>query len=151
MKVFTECAGVMVIKNGHVLLGKRVQGDGWALAGGKVDPVDWEGRGHERFIRCATRELKEEFGITATQMVLFCIITAVANVKGERHIVSPNIFLCTDWLDAPTPTAEMPELKWFPIEKEIFDEHLFEPTKAALVKYMFHNCPSGGSVLLPQD
>jgi 8-oxo-dGTP diphosphatase len=81
--------GVMILKDGKVLLGKRksVHGSGeWAFPGGHLEYM-------ERFEECARREVAEECGIELSNIRF----QYLANLKryAPRHYV--HIGLVADW------------------------------------------------------
>lgn len=107
-------ATVLVLRDGKILLGKRINifGAGkWGLPGGHVDMG-------ERFVEAAARELMEETGMTAERFEFanlvekpddeahYVISSFVAiNPKGEPQLLEPEKCEEWQWFDL----AEVPE------------------------------------------
>lgn len=90
--IIMACAGVILInEKGEILLQKRKDNGMWAYPGGSMELG-------ESFEQCAERELKEETGLVAEELVYF------THVSGEEvHYIYPNgdeiyaaeiVFLC---------------------------------------------------------
>ena len=108
--------GVMVFKDGKILLGKRRGSHGageWAFPGGHLEYM-------ESFEECAARESKEECGIEIQNITLLHVINSKAYApkhyihigmiaewqSGEPHVLEPEKSECWQWftLDAlPEP------------------------------------------------
>jgi len=93
--------GVMILKDGKVLLGQRhpdkekasseLQGQGqWTMPGGKLDFG-------ESFIECALRESKEETGLNLREVEVICVNN---DIVGEAHYVTVSL-LCTEFDGKP--------------------------------------------------
>lgn len=128
MKIFDQCCAIAVIQNKKILLGKRTDGQGWSMAGGKLE----EGEDYET---AARRELKEEFCILANTLKYLGTVTSEAYIKGKKGIVRPTVFLCKDYTGIPKPhLSEMKELRWIGLN-ELSAIPLFEPTKEIIHSY----------------
>jgi len=133
--------GVMILNGDRVLIGKRSDGQGWSLAGGKVE----EG---ETLHEAAARELYEEFKVKAIKLSFLCKLYSVAIVRGEMREVESNIFVCRNYSlpKMMEPNREMLEYAWVTI-RDVLDSvseigglfHLFEPTRLALQFYVHEN------------
>ncbi len=111
--------GIMVVKDGKVLLGKRhddpekassaLRGEGtWSLPGGKLDYG-------ESFEEGGIRETKEETGITVKEIE----VISVMNCKNEHaHFVTVGL-LAKKFEGEPQVMEpdEMTKWEWFPLEK----------------------------------
>jgi 8-oxo-dGTP diphosphatase len=104
--------GIMVLKNGKVLFGKRknAHGDGeYSFPGGHLEHG-------ESIIDCAKREVVEETGVEITNVRLLC----VSNEKKylPKHYL--NVGLIAEWL-ANEPSVTEPdkyiEVDWYEIDK----------------------------------
>ncbi len=97
----------------RILLGKRSDNHKWGYSGGAVE-ID------EIAEDCAKRELFEEMGLTAEDLVFFCI-----NSGPDAHYIYPNgdevsnfevVFLCRNWHGEPrSMDGEMEELRFFSV------------------------------------
>ncbi|MEK6958561.1 MAG: NUDIX domain-containing protein [archaeon] len=128
--------GVMVIKDGKLLLGKRhedpkkadseLRGEGtWTMPGGKFEYG-------ESFEAGAARELKEETGMTLKGSKVIC----VNNDKNEHaHFVTVG-FVAKSFSGEPKVMEpdEITEWKWFPIND--LPKELFEPSRKVLKCYL---------------
>lgn len=124
-----RCCGIVVLKNNKVLLGKRSDGQGWGLAGGKLE----EG---EDFYSAALRELHEEFNIHAVVLLELGRVEAHARVKGVETLVAPLIYLCRAYEGEPKADGkELSALQWFTYEAAISELSMFPPSKAALLAF----------------
>jgi 8-oxo-dGTP diphosphatase len=71
---------IFVLNNDNILLGKRKNCYGageWGLPGGHLEY-------NEKLVDAATRELKEELGIEATDLRICCIVD---DVEGNKHYI----------------------------------------------------------------
>jgi len=135
--------GVLIIKNGKVLLGLRnpdpkkadseLHGEGtWTMPGGKIefgeDP-------HETVVR----EVREETGM----LVKSCRLISVSSEKvPDAHFITLGFF-CDDFEGEPKVMEpdEIVEWKWFPLDN--IPENLFEPSKNVLDNYLSKKIYSG--------
>ena len=120
--------GVMVVKDGMVLLGQRRGSHGageFAFPGGHLEYM-------ESFEACAKRETQEECGIEIANIRF----QFVANVTtyAPRHYV--HIGLLADWQDG-TPEAREPEASgpWAWYDVEHLPQPLFEMSELAIESY----------------
>lgn len=124
--MFDKATGVAVMEGNRVLLGLRTDGQGWSLAGGKMED-------HETIEACAKRELFEEFGIKADALEYIGQVTATAYVKGKKQRVKPHIFICRSFNgDVILNPREMESAQWFPIEDLETMQNIFPPSAAAI-------------------
>ncbi|MEK6945705.1 MAG: NUDIX domain-containing protein [Nanoarchaeota archaeon] len=122
--------GVILLRNGKILLGKRhedptkadsaLHGSGtWTMPGGKLDF-------HEKFEECGIREVKEETGINVTKLKVICFnndttetahfITAgllVEEFEGDPKVMEPDEITEWKWFDL----NNLPEKIYFPSGK----------------------------------
>ena len=120
--------GVMIFKDGKVLLGKRKGSHGageYSFTGGHLDYM-------ESFEDCARRETKEEAGVEIENVSFQCLsnITAYA----PKHYV--HIGLIADWKSG-VPEVMEPEKceSWGWYSLDALPEPLFEVTKRSLEFY----------------
>ena len=112
--------GVMILKDGKVLLGKRhddpkkadsaLQGEGtWTMPGGKLEFG-------EEFEYGAEREVKEETGIKLSKKDLK-LISVTNDVKGSAHFVTLG-FLCEKFKGEPKVKEpdEITKWEWFSLD-----------------------------------
>ncbi|QZY54192.1 NUDIX domain-containing protein [Crassaminicella profunda] len=129
MKVFHRCCAIILMKNNKILLGLRADGQGWSMAGGKLE----EGENYEMAVK---RELQEEFNLLAKKNKCLGEVTSRAFVKGVETLVQPKIFFCEEFEGEPKPQlSEMDELRWFGLN-ELTSIQLFAPTKAVIEEYL---------------
>jgi 8-oxo-dGTP diphosphatase len=128
--------GVMVLKEGKVLLGKRhedpnkadseLHGEGsWTMPGGKFE---WG----ESFEAGAARELKEETGMTLKKSKVLC----VNNDKNEHaHFVTVGFF-AEEFTGEPhvMEPDEITEWKWFKLDE--LPAKVFPPSTKVLKCYL---------------
>jgi len=128
--------GIMVLKDGKVLLGKRnddpekadsaLKGEGtWTMPGGKL-------HFGESFEKGAVRELKEETGIKANKLK---VISLSNDINEEAHFVTIGL-LCEDFEGEPKVIEpdEITEWKWFKLDD--VPENMFFPSKRVLNNYL---------------
>lgn len=126
------CGVIITNWDGKILLGKRWDGQGWGLAGGKVD----EGETHEE---AAKRELFEEFGITATQVTLLGITTSDAVVNGVQKGVKSYVYFADSYImpkNDLVPNDEITEFKWMWAEDILERDDIFAPTVKSIKVYL---------------
>lgn len=128
--------GVMFVRNGQVLLGRRhddaekadslLHGEGtWTLPGGKLDF-------HERPTDCARREALEECAIEPKDLKM---VSVSNDTVPDAHFVTLG-FLSKDFEGKPQAMEpdEITEWKWFP-----FDElpgNIFPPSGKVIKNYL---------------
>lgn len=125
--------GVMIVKEGHVLLGKRksTYGDGeYSFVGGHLE-------NGERFEECALRETKEECGLQVKNLKFL----VVANIKAylPRHFVL--IGFTAEWVGGEPELLEPHKFEswqWYPLDK--LPKPLFYPTGIMLKAYAEKMC-----------
>jgi 8-oxo-dGTP diphosphatase len=121
-----KCTGVIVLKENSILLGLRTDGQGWCIAGGKMEE-------NETAYECATRELEEEFGLIALNLDYLGQVESRAFVKGIDRIVAPHIFLCIQFKgDIHIAVNEMTDYKWVEFKELEQIERFFPPSKKAI-------------------
>ena len=113
-RTIIQCAASIVCMDecGRILLGKRKDNHKWGYSGGAVE-ID------EHVEDCARRELFEEMGLIADELVFFCV-----NSGPEAHYVYPNgdevsnfeiVYICRKWHgELKACDGEMEELRFFP-------------------------------------
>lgn len=125
-----KCTGVIVLEENRILLGLRTDGQGWCIAGGKMDE-------NETAYECAARELEEEFGLIALNLDYLGQVESRALVKGVDRIVAPHIFLCTEFKgEIHIALNEMAEYKWMELGELKEIKNLFPPSKKAVEVFM---------------
>ena len=128
-----QCAAsiICVDKEGRMLLGRRSDNHKWGYAGGACE-ID------ERAEDCAKRELFEEMGLTAEELVFFCV-----NSGPEAHYI---VYLCRKWSGVPrAQDREMEELRFFSLG-EIDLSEISPPIRSVVEAFTakVHFCQSGG-------
>jgi len=127
----------------QLLLGLRGDGQGWALAGGKVD----DGETPEQ---AASRELTEEFGIMHRgKLLLLAKNPSTAEIHGVETAVLSYLYLAPGGYtgDLIPALREVKELRWVGLwsaEKEL-ENKIFQPTRESLRTVRKH---FGGPVLI---
>lgn len=103
--------GIMIFKDGKVLMGKRKNshGDGeYAFPGGHLEYM-------ESFAECAKRETLEEAGITIKNLRFLCLEN-VTEYKPKHYV---NVEIIADW-ESGEPTVCEPEKReswdWFNLD-----------------------------------
>jgi 8-oxo-dGTP diphosphatase len=122
--------GVVLLKEGKILLGKRLTSElegaeSWTMPGGHIEFG-------ESFEETAKREVLEETGIIVRAVRVFCVngdrserahyvtVGAVAeNFVGEPNVMEPDVI--TEW-------------RWFPLDK--LPDHIFMPSRNMLDCYL---------------
>lgn len=121
--------GVMILKDGKVLLGKRKASHGegeYAFPGGHLEYM-------ESFAACATRETEEECGIKIKNMRF----QFLSNVKkyAPKHYVHIN--LLADWAGGELQNKEPDKCeswRWYDLDK--LPESIFEMSKQGIASYL---------------
>ena len=130
--------GVLILKGGKVLLGKRnsdpekaksaLHGEGtWTMPGGKL-------HFGESFEEGAYREVLEETGIKINKQAVE-IINVQSNIVSDAHFVTIGL-LCKDFEGEPKvmEPEEITEWKWFSLNN--LPEPLYEASKNVLEKFL---------------
>ena len=128
--------GIMLLKEGKVLLGKRnddpvkasseLRGEcSWTMPGGKIHFC-------EKIQEAAERELNEETGIKAKKLK---VVSVGNEIVKDAHFVTIG-FLCEDFEGEPKvmEPEEIVEWRWFPINK--LPNPIFPPTLKLLKNYI---------------
>jgi 8-oxo-dGTP diphosphatase len=120
--------GVMIVKNGRVLLGKRKgsHGEGeYAFPGGHLEYM-------ESFAHCAQRETQEECGIEI-EHIRFQFLANVKTYAPEHYV---HVGLLADWKSG-TPEVLEPESsgawEWYDLDN--LPQPLFEMCRLAVDSY----------------
>ena len=129
--------GVMILKEGKVLLGRRnddpekasslMHGEGtWTMPGGKMDFG-------ETFLDACYREALEETGLKIKKDKLK-LISLTDNILPDVHFITAG-FLCEKFTRKPKVMEpdEITEWKWFPLDK--LPEKVFPPSLEVLEHY----------------
>ena len=108
-------SGAYIVKNGMVLLQRRLDNGLWACHGGIMEP----GETTEETMR---REVYEETGLTVTEYELLCVTSG-----RDVHCIYPNgdecyfvdiVYLVRNFTgQLHAQECEVAELAWFPLEK----------------------------------
>lgn len=128
--------GILLLKDGKVLLGKRhddpkkadslLHGEGtWTCPGGKLDF-------HETLFGQAVKEVKEETGIDVKKLE----ISSIANERvPDNHFVTIN-FIAREFTGKPKVMEpdEIVEWRWFPLDK--LPKNLFLPSRKTIMNYL---------------
>ena len=134
-RTIIQCAAsvICVDEAGRMLLGKRSDDHLWGYSGGSVE-ID------ERVEDCAKRELYEEMGIIAEELIFFCV-----NSGPEAHHVYPNgdevsnfeiVYLCRKWQGTPeNRDGEMEALRFFSPDEIRLDE-ISPPIRTVVADYI---------------
>lgn len=122
--------GVMIIKNGKVLLGKRknAHGEGaWCFPGGHLEfGESWK--------ECAVRETKEEVGIKIKN-VRFATATNDLFLKEKKHYIT--IIMLADYVSGEVKLLEPEKCEkwdWFDWKKAKLPKPLFTPQRNLLAQ-----------------
>ena len=130
--IMTVGCGVLIEdEKGKLLLQKRSDTYEWCIPGGAMEPV-------ETFEEAATREVREEVGITVGSLRLFGIYSGI-----EREIHYPNrdvvyslsvIFITNEYSGIISDTdSEVLEHRFF--SKEEIPDNLFSPDSRAILDW----------------
>jgi len=119
-KPFKIGVNIFLIKDGQILLGKRLSKAGfgtWGLPGGHLEPG-------ENLAEAAKRELYEETGIKVSQLEFLQLIN---NPEQDEHYIQIN-FIAKEWLGEPElkEPEKCERWEWFDLENlptEIFFGH----------------------------
>jgi len=108
-------AGVLIYKNGKILLQKRRDNGLWADHGGCVEIG-------ETVEETAKRELFEETGLTANKLDFFKIYSGndmlYTYPNGDKVYLIITLFICEDFSgEIKIDTNEVIELKWFNVNE----------------------------------
>ncbi len=129
--------GIMLLKEGRVLLGRRhydpqkadseLHGEGtWTMPGGKL-------HFGEELEGAACREVLEETGLKVNEKKLK-IISITNDIAKDAHFVTIG-FLCTDFQGKPKimEPDEITEWRWFALDK--LPNPIFFPSRKILNQY----------------
>ena len=134
-KTIIQCAAsiICVDDRNRILLGLRSDNHKWGYSGGAVE-ID------EYVEDCAKRELYEEMGLIADELVFFCV-----NSGPEAHYVYPNgdevsnfeiVYVCRKWHgEVHSNDGEMTDLRFFSKE-EIDLSEISPPTRHVVSSFL---------------
>lgn len=121
--------GVIVLKDGKVLLGERLASHGagtWAIPGGHLEFG-------ETFEQTAKREVEEETGLTDIEVK--GVVSIVNDRVYDKHFVSVGMLV--EWKSGE-PRVTEPEKSanwtWFPVDA--LPANIFLPSKGALDNWL---------------
>lgn len=120
--------GVMIFKDGMILLGKRKGSHGsgeYAFPGGHMEYM-------ESFTQCAQRETKEECGIEIHN-IRFEYVANITDYAPKHYV---HIGLIADWKSGTPEVLEKEKVEswnWYPLEK--VPPRLFKPCAMAIAYY----------------
>ena len=119
----TGC-GVIVVKNGEILVGTRKDNGLVCGPGGHIE----NGETPEE---AAIREAREEFGINIAELIPVTIISDMPN-----EYCPSQVFLCTEFFGTPIAfNAEMENARFEPIT-EILERNLFLPFELSILEFI---------------
>lgn len=124
--------GVMILKDGKVLLGKRKAAHGsgeYAFPGGHLEYM-------ESFEACAARETKEESGIEIKN-IRFQYVANVQLYKPKHYV---HITMIADWAGGEPQTLEPEKCEgWDWYDLDALPQPLFETCRASFDAYKTGN------------
>lgn len=140
-------AGIVIInyKDSEILIGERVDGQGWGFVAGKKEESDKNTK------ETALRELKEEFGIDIkdTEHVEFCGRAFVCADKINRYskkVIEKRgyfsdiyVYMTTEQIKPCCSDGEMLKIKWVKIDDFFKLDNIFPPSLIAFNVA----CPNG--------
>jgi 8-oxo-dGTP diphosphatase len=128
--------GIMILKDGKVLLGKRnddpikasseLHGEScWTFPGGKI-------HFGEKIQEAALREVEEEIGIIPKELK---VVSITNEIRNDAHFVTIG-FLCEEFEGEPNvmESEEITEWRWFPIDN--LPNPIFPPSLKLLQNYI---------------
>jgi 8-oxo-dGTP diphosphatase len=129
--------GVMLVKDGKVLLGHRhsdaekasseLHGEGtWTMPGGKLEFQESPEDG-------AVREVREEIGLTIEKRALK-LVSVSNDMVHDAHFITLG-FLCSEFTGEPSVMEpdEITEWRWFPLDA--LPSPLYFPSERVLKNY----------------
>ena len=136
-RILTVSAGVIVYKEGCILLQKRKDNGFWSDHGGSVEFG-------EQLEDTARRELWEETGLTAHRLEFFKVYSGpdlmYTYPNGDKVCNVATIWLCEDFSGTPVAQPEeVSALRWFALDD--LPDSLFPPIRKPLrevVNYLRH-------------
>ncbi|MFZ2965669.1 MAG: NUDIX domain-containing protein [Leuconostoc falkenbergense] len=110
-------AGVIIEKDGKILLQNRADGLGWGIHAGGIDPG-------ETFEEAARRELLEEIGLIANYLGLFGAYSGedsfLTYPNGDKIYFPTIIYVCRDFSgQLQAQKEEVSELRWFDVQEAL--------------------------------
>jgi 8-oxo-dGTP diphosphatase len=119
---------VIIIKNGKILLGERINLEGentWGFPGGHLEfGESWE--------ECAIRETMEETGIKITNIRFGTVINGIYKEEGKHYV---SIFMLADYDSGDVQVMEPEKCEgWDWFEWNDLPSPLFGPIKILLEK-----------------
>lgn len=123
--------GVMIVRDGRVLMGRRMSGQRpgwWGWIGGKLEFG-------ETLQDCARREAHEEAGVEVTNLRLLCISSIIVE---DQHWIDVE-FLADIAAGEPYAAApdELIDWAWYMLDQ--LPSPIFEPAQYAIASYRTGN------------
>ncbi len=115
----TGC-GVLVIKNGKILVGNRKDTGLLCGPGGHIEPG-------ERPEEAAVREAREEFGIYVAELIPFTVLSEM-----PPEYCPSQVFLCTEFFGEPVCLNSEMEQARFEEVSELLKQDLFLPFQCSI-------------------
>lgn len=111
--MFMPTSGLIICKDGQVLLQKRADDGSWAMHGGGMEPG-------EEFLDVMKREIKEELNIEPIEPQLFGIYAGDdlyhEYPNGDKVYILNHVFFCENYKgEIKFNDKEVTEVKWFSI------------------------------------
>ncbi len=119
----TGC-GVLVIKDGKVLVGNRKDSGLLCGPGGHIEPG-------ERPEEAAVREAREEFGIYVAELIPFAMLSEMS-----PEYCPSQVFLCTEFFGEPVCLNSEMEQARFEAVSDILKQDLFLPFQLSVQELM---------------
>ncbi|MCM3269506.1 NUDIX hydrolase [Paenibacillus elgii] len=131
-RLIVVAAGVIIYKDGKVLLQKRRDNHCWAMHSGGVEIG-------EEVEETAKRELWEETGLKANDLELLGVFSGEDRLytypNGDEVYTIGIVYICRDFSgDLLSQTNETTELKWFNIDE--LPDDIFPPNKKPLKAFV---------------
>ena len=125
--MFMPTVGLIIYKNGKILLQKRSDDSKWAIHGGGMELG-------EKYIDTLIREIKEEINVKPINPQLYGIFSGSDTyhkyTNGDKVYIVSHIFICEDYEgNIKFNDGEVKQFKWFDIDNlpkdELMDTNIY--------------------------
>lgn len=125
-------AGVIVYRDGKILLQQRQDNKSWALHAGGIEVG-------EELEETARRELLEETGLTAVSLELFGIYSGkdrfITYPNGDQVYMPNAFYICRNFTGELKPQVEeVQQLAWFSLHQLL--ENIHEPNRRVITDFI---------------